>query len=107
MTFQVRQENRLAVKPDLGRAPLENQTDFLTTITTVGGLTPMLFEQSRNALFLKPTVITLVYGLGVGFFIVLLVTPLMVAIQHDLRACLTSFRRMASHIGIPGTRRHR
>ena len=80
---------------------------FLTTITTVGGLTPMLFEQSRNAMFLKPTVITLVYGLGVGFFVVLLVTPTMIAIQHDLGSRLTSLKRMASYFGVPGLRRQR
>ena len=80
---------------------------FLTTITTVGGLTPLLFEQSRNALFLKPTVITLVYGLGAGFFIVLLVTPTMIAIQHDIGARLTSLKRLGRHLGLPGLSGHR
>lgn len=78
---------------------------FLTTITTVGGLAPLLFEKSRNAMFLKPTVITLVYGLGAGFFIVLLVTPTMIAIQHDLGARLTSMKRMARYLGVTGLRR--
>jgi len=31
----------------------------------------------------------------------------MIAIQHDLGARLTSLKRMASHIGIPGLRRQR
>ncbi len=39
---------------------------LLTSATTVLGLAPLLFERSQQALFLKPTVITLVYGLGVG-----------------------------------------
>ena len=39
---------------------------MLTTLTTVLGLTPLLYEQSQQAQFLKPTVITLVYGLGFG-----------------------------------------
>jgi hypothetical protein len=37
---------------------------LLTTLTTVLGLTPLLYEQSQQAQFLKPTVITLVYGWG-------------------------------------------
>ena len=45
---------------------------MLTTLTTVLGLAPLLYEQSQQAQFLKPTVITLVYGLGFGMVIVLL-----------------------------------
>jgi len=67
---------------------------FLTTITTLGGLAPLLFEQSRQAAFLKPTVITLVYGLGFGIVVVLMITPTMIAIQHDLGLRLRSLRRL-------------
>jgi len=67
---------------------------FLTTITTLGGLAPLLFEQSRQAAFLKPTVITLVYGLGFGFVVVLMITPTMIAIQHDMGLWLRSLRRL-------------
>lgn len=68
---------------------------FLTTATTVGGLAPLVFETSREALFLKPTVITLSYGLGFGMLLVLLVTPATLAIQHDIAMSLKSFRRYA------------
>ena len=57
---------------------------FLTTATTVLGLAPLLFERSQQALFLKPTVITLVYGLGFGMFLVLLIVPALIAIQSDI-----------------------
>lgn len=77
---------------------------LLTTITTVGGLAPLLFEQSRSAAFLKPTVITLVYGLGAGFFVVLLITPTIIAIQHDLTFRLRSFRRLIKIIARPKRR---
>lgn len=70
---------------------------LLTTLTTVGGLAPLLFEQSRQALFLKPTVITLGYGLGFGLVLVLLVTPAMVAIQHDISSRLKSARRLTQY----------
>ena len=66
---------------------------MLTTLTTVLGLTPLLYEGSVEALFLKPTVITLVYGLGFGMFLVLLVVPALVAVQGDLTRPLTALRR--------------
>ena len=38
---------------------------LLTTLTTVLGLAPLLYEQSSQAMFLKPTVVTLVLWSGV------------------------------------------
>ena len=58
---------------------------LLTTLTTVLGLAPLLYERSTQAQFLKPTVITLVYGLGFGLLIVLLVIPALVAMQEDVK----------------------
>ena len=58
---------------------------LLTTFTTVLGLAPLLYERSTQAQFLKPTVITLVYGLGFGLLIVLLVIPALVAMQEDIK----------------------
>lgn len=66
---------------------------LLTTLTTVLGLAPLLYEQSQQAQFLKPTVITLVYGLGFGLFLVLLVVPALVAIQNDVARPIASLRR--------------
>ncbi len=66
---------------------------FLTSLTTVGGLAPLLFETSRQAQFLKPTVVTLAYGLGLGMVLVLLMTPAMLAIGDDIRRALRSARR--------------
>ena len=65
---------------------------LLTTLTTVGGLAPLLFETSRQALFLKPTVVTLAFGLGFGVVLVLLVTPAVMAVEHDIRMALRSLR---------------
>ena len=69
---------------------------LLTTLTTVLGLTPLLYEGSRQAEFLKPTVITLCYGLGVGLFLVLLVVPSLLVIQKDIGNLFTSYRRAAT-----------
>ncbi|MEO1689182.1 MAG: efflux RND transporter permease subunit, partial [Pseudomonadota bacterium] len=61
---------------------------LLTTLTTVFGLMPMLYESSQQAQFLKPTIITLAYGLGFGMVIVLLVTPALAMMQRDVAAAL-------------------
>ncbi len=66
---------------------------LLTTLTTVLGLMPLLYEGSQDAQFLKPTVITLVYGLGFGMVIVLLVVPALLAIGQDFGQQMRGFRR--------------
>ncbi|MCF6444380.1 efflux RND transporter permease subunit [Nereida sp. MMG025] len=66
---------------------------LLTTLTTVLGLSPLLYEQSSQAQFLKPTVITLVYGLGFGMILVLLVVPALVAMQTDIERLRTASKR--------------
>jgi multidrug efflux pump subunit AcrB len=66
---------------------------LLTTLTTVLGLAPLLYEGSSQAEFLKPTVITLVFGLGFGMFLVLLVVPAILAVQADMGRALAALRR--------------
>lgn len=66
---------------------------MLTSMTTVLGLAPLLFERSQQAQFLKPTVITLVYGLGFGLILVLLVVPALIAVQEDVTRQFQALRR--------------
>ncbi|MGB0505181.1 MAG: efflux RND transporter permease subunit [Pikeienuella sp.] len=66
---------------------------LLTTLTTVAGLAPLLYETSRQAQFLKPTVVTLAFGLSFGLVLVLLVTPALVAVQHDIGRLTRATRR--------------
>ena len=66
---------------------------LLTTLTTVLGLAPLLFEGSNQAEFLKPTVITLVYGLGFGMVLVLFIVPSLMAMQGDVGVQVRSARR--------------
>ncbi len=83
-----------AVKPAVVDAACDRfRPVLLTTLTTVLGLLPLLFESSREALFLKPTVITLSYGLGFGMILVLLVVPSLVAVQEDVHRLMRSLRR--------------
>ena len=57
---------------------------MLTTLTTVLGMAPLLFERSQQAQFLKPTVITLVYGLGFGMVLVLALVGAGIWVLYDL-----------------------
>jgi predicted RND superfamily exporter protein len=66
---------------------------LLTTVTTVLGLAPLLYERSSQAEFLKPTVVTLVYGLGCGMVLVLLVIPALLAAQVDIARAFRSGQR--------------
>jgi multidrug efflux pump subunit AcrB len=66
---------------------------LLTTATTVLGLAPLLFERSSQAAFLKPTIITLSYGLGFGMVLVLLVVPAIMGMQDDVQRMLKAGRR--------------
>ena len=63
---------------------------ILTSATTMGGLTPLMFERSLQAQFLIPMAITLVFGLMITTFLVLLVVPALIRVQHDFGAL---FRR--------------
>ena len=66
---------------------------MLTTLTTVLGLTPLLYEGSNQAEFLKPTVVTLVFGLAFGMVLVLLVVPSVMAMQADVYRQVQSAKR--------------
>jgi multidrug efflux pump subunit AcrB len=66
---------------------------LLTTLTTVLGLAPLLYEGSSQAEFLKPTVVTLVFGLGFGMVLVLIVVPALMAAQADAARAFLALRR--------------
>ncbi len=57
---------------------------ILTSATTVGGLTPLLFETDLQARFLIPMAITLIFGLLTATLLVLIVAPSLIAMQIDL-----------------------
>lgn len=57
---------------------------ILTSATTIGGLTPLLFEKSLQAQFLIPMALTLIFGLAVSTVVVLLLVPALCVIQEDI-----------------------
>ncbi len=58
---------------------------LLTSLTTIAGLTPLLFESSLQAQFLIPMAVSICFGLGVATLLILLVIPAMLAIYENTR----------------------
>ena len=58
---------------------------FLTTITTVLGLTPLMLEQSFQARFLIPMAIAIAFGLMSATVLILLLLPCLIMILDDCR----------------------
>lgn len=68
---------------------------MLTSLTTIGGLLPLLFETSRQAQFLLPMAITIVFGLALSTFLVLFLVPALVGVGYDIRTSfITVFGQM-------------
>jgi len=65
---------------------------MLTTITTFGGLAPMIFETSRQARFLIPMAISLGYGIVFATLITLIIVPSVYLIIDDVRKVFISKR---------------
>lgn len=61
------------------------QAIFLTTVTTVCGLLPLLSESSETAQYLKPAAISLVFGELLATPITLIMVPLLLAVGKRLR----------------------
>jgi len=58
---------------------------ILTTLTTFGGLSPMIFETSRQARFLIPMAISLGYGILFATLITLVLVPSLYLIVEDIQ----------------------
>ncbi len=56
---------------------------FLTSLTTIAGLTPLLFEQSPQAQILIPLAISIIFGIATSTLLVLFVIPCLYSIMED------------------------
>lgn len=63
---------------------------LLTSLTTIAGLTPLLFETSRQAQFLIPMAVSIAFGLAFATLLILLVIPAMLSIYEDAHNALFS-----------------
>jgi multidrug efflux pump subunit AcrB len=59
---------------------------LLVTLTTIGGLLPLLFESSIQAQLVQPLAVTVIFGLMFSPLLVLLFVPSLVGIGNDLRS---------------------
>jgi len=58
---------------------------FLTSITTIAGLAPLMAETSRQAQFLKPMAISIAYGIGFATLLTLIVLPIFLSFNNNLK----------------------
>ena len=64
---------------------------FLTTITTVAGLTPLIFETSLQAQFLIPMAISIVYGIIIATVLTLLLLPIFLSTVNSIKVHIKWF----------------
>ncbi len=58
---------------------------FLTSLTTVAGLAPLLLERSRQAQFLKPMAISIAYGIAFATVLTLIMLPVFLSFSNSLK----------------------
>jgi multidrug efflux pump subunit AcrB len=61
---------------------------FLTSLTTVAGLAPLMFETSRQAQYLIPMAISIAYGIVVATLLTLLILPLLLYLSNSIKLYL-------------------
>ncbi len=62
---------------------------FLTSITTIAGLAPLMLERSLQAQFLKPMAIAISYGIAVATFLTLFLLPILLAAVNSIKVVTT------------------
>lgn len=69
---------------------------LLTSLTTIAGLTPLLFERSLQAQFLIPMATTIAFGLAFATVLVLIMVPSLLTIREDIAHWLRVLWRIVS-----------
>ena len=76
-------ESGLSINKALEEAAVQRvRAVLLTSLTTIAGLTPLLFETSLQAQFLIPMATAIAFGLMFSTFLILLVVPAMLSIYE-------------------------
>ena len=57
---------------------------LLTSLTTIGGLTPLMFETSVQAQFLIPMAVSIAFGLAFATLLVLLLVPALLTVHESV-----------------------
>ena len=58
---------------------------FLTSLTTVAGLAPLMLETSRQAQFLIPMAISISYGIAIATVLTLVMLPLLLSVSNSIK----------------------
>lgn len=58
---------------------------FLTSLTTIAGLAPLLLEKSRQAQFLKPMAISISFGIFYATVLTLLLLPVLLSFSNSIK----------------------
>ena len=90
-------EKGMAVREAIVEAACQRlRAVLLTSLTTIAGLLPLLFETSLQAQFLIPMAVSISFGLAFSTFLVLLLVPTLLAGMEDLRLRLVDEPERAS-----------
>ncbi|HFE39609.1 MAG TPA: efflux RND transporter permease subunit, partial [Gammaproteobacteria bacterium] len=83
--YQELRENGIEVSDAIVQAANNRlRAVILTSLTTIAGLTPLLFESSVQAQFLIPMAVSITFGLAFATLLVLLVIPAVLSYQETV-----------------------
>jgi len=100
--FKRRVEAGEALRPALEAAVRARfRAVLLTSLTTIAGLSPLMFETSSLAFYMAPIAVTLCFGLALATALVLLVIPALIVLLEDVRH--GAGRLLGRGPGRPGT----
>jgi multidrug efflux pump subunit AcrB len=93
----------LAVREALVEASCQRlRAVLLTSLTTIAGLTPLLFEKSYQAQFLIPMATSIAFGLAFSTVLVLLVIPSLLSMHESLHGLA---QRLRGRVELPAASR--
>jgi len=89
---RLRRERGLSPLEAVGQAGIRRfRPILLTTLTTFGGLSPMIFETSRQARFMIPMAISLGFGILFATVISLVLVPNMYLLFEDIKSRMDGY----------------
>ncbi len=87
---------------------------ILTSLTTIAGLSPMMFESSSLAFYMSPIAVTLCFGLAFATLLVLIVIPALITLleashghlAEGVRRLIDLIRNPAAELTAAGSVQH-
>jgi multidrug efflux pump subunit AcrB len=92
---RLREEGKAELESIIEAGVIRFRPILLTTVTTFIGLMPILIERSTSAEFLKPSVISLAFGVLFALFVTLLMVPALYSVGDDCRHGLERLKGLA------------